>query len=99
MKELFVVIYSMKNCPHCTTFKDLLVKENITFFDRDIDVHEEEYDMFIKAADGNDFVPAFMIIETDGENHKTEIFVPGRDFNELSEGVEIIKENHEKFNL
>jgi hypothetical protein len=48
---------------------------------------------------GNEFVPAFMIIETDGENHNTKFFAPERDYDEIEDGVKIIKENYEKFNI
>ena len=44
----------------------------------------------------NDFVPAFMIIESPDENPKTMLFAPDRDFNEIEDGVKIIKEH---FNL
>ena len=51
MKDLSVVVYTMKGCPFCTDFKEMLVKENIEFFDRDIDEYKEEYDLFIHDAD------------------------------------------------
>ena len=35
-----VIVYTMKGCPHCTDFKDMLVKEDIDFVDRDIDEYE-----------------------------------------------------------
>ena len=44
MKNLNVVVYTMKGCPFCTDFKDMLVKENIEFFDRDIEEYKEEYE-------------------------------------------------------
>jgi glutaredoxin len=36
----------MKGCPFCTDFKEMLTKEGIEFFDRDIDEYKKEYDMF-----------------------------------------------------
>jgi glutaredoxin len=36
------VIYTMKGCPHCTSIKEELNKENIPFLDRDINEFEEE---------------------------------------------------------
>jgi hypothetical protein len=51
--------------------------------------------MFVEITE-NDFVPAFMIIESPDENPKTMLFAPDRDFNEIEDGVKIIKEH---FNL
>jgi len=79
--------------------KEQLKSEKIPFIDRDIVKEEEEYDLFVKAVDGNEFVPAFMIVETDGKTHNTRFFAPDRDYEEINEGVKIIKENYEKFNL
>ena len=56
-------------------------------------------DLFIEAVGGNDFVPAFMIIETEGEKYKTKLFAPDRDFIEVKDGVKIIKESYERFNI
>ena len=99
MKEQLIVLYTMKGCPFCVTMKEQLDSYDIPFIERDIEVEEEEYDLFIEAVGGNDFVPAFMIIESDGEKYKTKLFAPDRDFIEVKDGVKIIKENYEKFNL
>ena len=44
--DKLVVIFSMKSCPFCHMMKEMLDKENIEYFDRDIDDHKEEYDIF-----------------------------------------------------
>jgi hypothetical protein len=46
-----------------------------------------------KEITQNDFVPAFMIIESPEENPHTHLFAPERDFNEIEEGLTIIKEH------
>lgn len=99
MEEQMIVLYTMKGCPFCVTIKEELNNLNIPFIERDIHDEEEEYDLFIEAVDGNDFVPAFMIIETEGESYKTRFFAPERDFEEVKDAVKIIKENYEKFNV
>jgi len=43
---------------------------------------------------GNDFVPAFMIVDTVTEDAK--LFAPDRDFQDINEAVGIIRENLEK---
>jgi glutaredoxin len=94
MKELSVVVYTMKGCPHCVDFKEMLVKEGIEFFDRDIDEYKEEYDLYSEITD-NDMIPALLIIEGDEENHKSFLYAPDRDYNELNEALDIIKKHKE----
>jgi glutaredoxin len=84
-----LVVYSMKGCPHCETFKQKLKENKIKFINRDIEKYEEEYNLFVEITQ-NDFVPAFMIVETTDES--AELFAPDRDFQEISEAVEIVKE-------
>ena len=85
------VLFTMKGCPFCVELKEMLEKEDIFFVDRDIHEHEEEYDLFVEVT-GNDFVPAFMLIENpDSEKPLTELFAPDRDFDDINEGFEIIK--------
>lgn len=95
--EQLIVLYSMKGCPFCVDMKEQLEKLNIPFVERDIDDEQEEYDLFVKAVDGNDFVPAFMIIESDGEKHSTKFYAPERDYNEITDGIKIIKESYDNF--
>lgn len=90
MKELSVVVYTMKECPFCNEFKEMLVKENIEFFDRDIDEYEEEYNLFSEITE-NDMVPALLIVEGNEEYHNSYLYAPERNYNELTEAVEIIK--------
>ena len=88
----------MKGCPFCTDFKDMLTNEGIEFFDRDIDDYEEEYQLFTEVTD-NDMIPALLIIEGDDKEHKSFLYAPERDYNELSEAVSIIKEHRKKVGL
>jgi glutaredoxin len=83
-----LVVYTMKGCPFCDIMKNMLSENNITYHDLDIDENELEYDLF-KEVTQNEFVPAFMIIE-EGTT-KAELFAPSRDYNEISEAIEIIK--------
>ena len=74
----------------------MLKEANIVFIDRDIDDHEEEYDMFVEAT-GNDFVPAFMLVENpESEKPNTGLYAPDRDYEDLEQGLGIIKEFFEK---
>jgi glutaredoxin len=81
----------MNGCPFCSMMKDKLIESDIKFYERDIDVHKDEYDLFVEITE-NDYVPAFMIIEGDDEKQPiTSLYAPDRDFNDLDEGIEIIK--------
>ena len=95
MKDLSVVVYTMKSCPFCTEFKEILRNEGIEFFDRDIDKHEDEYNLFVEITE-NEMIPAFMIIETENDNHESYLYAPDRNYNELTEAVDIIKEHKKK---
>jgi glutaredoxin len=83
----------MKGCPHCYDLKDMLTKEGIEFVDRDIDDNKEEYDIFVEATE-NDYVPALLIIEEKGgDKRKSYLYAPDRDYQELTEAVDIIKKH------
>jgi len=83
----------MDGCPYCVQMKDQLIESEINFVERDIDEHKDEYDMFVEITE-NEYVPAFMIVESpDTDDHKSYLFAPERDYNEIEEGVAIIKEH------
>jgi hypothetical protein len=74
----------------------MLTEAGIDFIDRDIDEHEEEYDMFVEAT-GNDFVPAFMLVENpESEKPTTGLYAPDRDFEDVEQGLNIIREFFER---
>lgn len=81
----------MKGCPHCVEMKEMLVKEGIDFVDRDIDEYEEEYNMFVEITE-NEYVPSFMLIENPETEPVSELYAPERDYDDLEDGVGIIKE-------
>ena len=85
----------MEGCPFCTQMKDKLVKSDIFFVERDINEHKDEYDMFVEITE-NDFVPAFMIVESPDVKPNSLLFAPERDYNEIDEGIAIIKEHFGK---
>ncbi len=85
----------MDGCPFCSMMKDKLNEEQIKFYERDIDEHKDEYDMFVEITE-NDYVPAFMIIESEDGNPKSNLYAPDRDFNDIETGVNIIKESLSK---
>ena len=98
MEELSVIVYTMKNCPFCADFKDLLVKEGIEFYDRDIDEYKEEYDLFSEITE-NDMIPALLIVEGDEKDHESYLYAPERNYNELTEAVDIINQHRKNVGI
>ena len=89
--DKLLILYTMDGCPFCQMMKEKLIESNIIYYERDIDEHKDEYDLFVEITE-NDYVPAFMIIEGDDEKQPiTSLYAPDRDFNDLDEGLEIIK--------
>jgi glutaredoxin len=86
------VVYTMKGCPFCTMIKEELDKENIVYLERDIHEHEQEYDEFTKITE-NDYVPALMLLTLDEDDSASNIkfLAPERDFQDIYEGVEMVK--------
>lgn len=95
MKELTVVVYTMKGCPFCDDFKKMLKEENIDFFDRDIDEYQEEYQTYVDITE-NEYIPSLLLIESEGDNYESFLYAPERDYNELTEALTIIK-NHREY--
>ena len=98
MKDLSVVVYTMKGCPFCDDFKNMLKEEGIDFFDRDIEKFEKEYDLYSEITQ-NDMVPALLIIEGDGDDHESFLYAPEKNYNELDEAVKIINEHRIKLGV
>ncbi len=88
----------MKGCPFCTDFKEMLVKEGIEFFDRDIDEYKDEYDIFVEVTN-NDMIPSLLIIEGDEEEHESFLYAPERNYDELTEALDIIQKHRKNVGL
>ena len=86
------IVYTMKGCPHCIHIKEELNKNNLPFIERDIDDFETEYDDFTKIVQ-NEYVPAMMLITLDEneEAKNVKFLAPDRDYQDIFEGVEIVK--------
>jgi glutaredoxin len=90
MKDVSVIVYTMKGCPFCEQFKEILKNENIEYIDRDIHEHKDEHDLFVKATD-NELIPSLLVIENMNEfSH-----APERNYNDLNEALEIVKKHME----
>ena len=86
-----VILYTMKGCPWCQIMKDELKEARVKYVERDIDDHKDEYDILVEAT-SNDYLPALMLITINkGESSDVKLLVPDRDFQEISEAVEKVK--------
>jgi glutaredoxin len=90
MNDVNVIVYTMKGCPFCTQFKDMLTENNIVFYDRDIHEYQDEYQLFIEIT-GSELIPSLMIIEGDENDYESFIYVPEKDYQELTEALDIVK--------
>ena len=89
MKEL--VVFTMKSCPFCQIMKDKLNEQQIQYIDMDIEEHDEEYKMFMELVEGNEFVPALMVIDEDYTDQRITPMAPDRDYKTIEEGIEKVK--------
>jgi len=90
--DKLLILFTMKGCPYCVELKEMIIESDIDFIERDIDKHKDEYDLFAEITE-NEYVPAFMIVDNPHKNMSPRYFAPERDFNEIVEGFNIIKEN------
>jgi glutaredoxin len=82
----------MKGCPWCDMFKQKLTEENIDYHVRDIDDYDEEFSLFTEIT-GSDYVPAFMLVnESESDEPIPQLFAPQIHYENLEEGVKIIKD-------
>jgi len=95
-----IILYTMKGCPHCLDMKKMLDENHIRYNERDIDEYEDEYNLFVEATD-NEFIPAFMMmemksilegVESDYKPKRVKLIAPDRDFQELEEALELVKD-------
>jgi hypothetical protein len=70
----------------------MLQNESIEFHDRDIDDFSDEYELFVEITN-NEMIPAMLIIEGDEKDYESFLYAPERDYNELTEALDIVK-NH-----
>lgn len=91
MDDKLVIVYTMKGCPHCVVFKEMLKHNEIEYYERDIQEFSDEFDMFVELT-GKEFVPAFMLVaDSESDEPIPMLFAPESDFDNLEEGLEIIK--------
>ena len=77
-----VIMFTMKGCPHCDKLKKILNENNISFVEKDVDVHEQVYDNFSKAVK-SEYLPAVVIGK--------QVFIPERSFKTIEQAGKSIQ--------
>ena len=77
-----IEIYTNKTCPYCKQVKESFKEKNIEFIDKDTSVFTEEYQQIVNLTG----IPTIPTIK-----YKEECFVPGRDFQNPDNLINIIK--------
>ena len=84
----------MEGCPHCQEMKGMLDNAKIDYEEKDINEYDDEYEWFMKLVDDNEFVPAFLCVETGNSNNvlKHMAIAPDRDYDDLEGALSKIQE-------
>lgn len=88
MKEL--AIFTLNTCALCGELKRRLAEETIPFHDIEITRNRELWEQIL-SQNGQDVLPT-IFIQTDADGNGL-VYTPGRDFQDLDEIIEIIKNN------
>ena len=88
MKE--IAIFTLNGCFHCTELKNKLRKQSIFFHDVEITKNRKLWKKIIDQT-GDERVPTVFIPNNKYGNGL--VYTPGRDFQDIDEIIEIIKNN------
>lgn len=88
MKEL--AIFTLNTCALCGELKRRLNEESIIYHDIEITRNRELWEQILSQT-GHDTLPT-VFIQTDADGNGL-VYTPGRDFQDLNEIIEIIKNN------
>ena len=83
-----VCLFTLNGCGYCTTLKEELVKNDITYSEYEVNEHKQTYDQIL-AVTKEDALPTIYM-----QNPNTgmgPIIVPGRDFKSPEEANQKIK--------
>ena len=86
-----VIIFTLNSCSHCQKLKQKLTKLLIPFDDIEITLNRQLWNHVISQT-GYDLLPTVFIKE--GDDGSGLIYIPGRDFQNNEEIIEIIKNQY-----
>jgi len=85
-----IAVFTLNGCVHCAELKNKLRKQSIHFHDIEITKNRVLWESIISQT-GDDILPT-VFIQTDKEGNG-QVYTPGRDFQDIDEVIEIIKNN------
>lgn len=83
-----IVIFTLNGCGHCQSLKKRLNDISIPYTEIEIGANEEIWKQVVRQT-GEDVIPTVFIKKNDNEDGP--VYVPGRDYQNEDEIVEIIK--------
>lgn len=83
-----IVIFTLKNCGHCIDLKEKLTELSITYQEMEINQNRPIWDQVVSQTGFNLLPTVFVKKENDDTGP---IFIPGRDYENQEELIEIIK--------
>lgn len=86
--EKKIIIFSLLGCPYCVSLKNKLSELSIDFVDIDVDKNPEIWDQVVSQTHEN-VLPTIFIQHSDST--EGEVFIPGTNYEEEDEIVEILK--------
>jgi len=87
-----IYLFTLNGCEHCTELKQKLDNLSIIYHDVEITRNRKIWNLIVDKTN-NDVVPSVFIQRDNDDNGL--IYIPGRDFLEIDEIVEIIKKSLE----
>ena len=83
-----IVLFTMNGCGHCHDLKKELNELQISFNEIEISQNKKVWDQVVEQTKQN-VIPTIYITKENTDEGL--VFIPGKDFNNRDEGIEIIK--------
>lgn len=83
-----VIVFTLLGCGHCKTLKKKLKAQNIEFNEIEITQNSDIWNQVVEQT-GHNVLPT-VFIRNEGTDDGT-VLVPGRDYQNEDEGVELVK--------
>ncbi len=87
-----IIVFTLNGCGHCTNLKKRLTDISIPFQELEINQNRNIWDQVVSQT-GHNLLPTIFIKSEESETGP--IYIPGRDFQNENEIVEIIKKHVE----
>jgi glutaredoxin len=86
--ENTILIFTLNGCSHCTTLKNALTEQSISYSEIEIGQNQKVWNQIVEQTGHNTLPTVF--IKKEGIDDGP-VFIAGVDFQNTQEGVEIIK--------